>query len=417
VRDTDPVEIPSAAGLLFLGLPHDPQLGTIASADPGLAAQLRQARRSFQDPIIAARARRLAARANVQIPTGLPDTEALIDALCVGLARHLIIAMFLPRAPLGQPVAVPAPKPGPTQTAAFAGMSPEQRIRLLLERTPKELGPDLARAFRSMVTTEALAGIAAAFAVLLAAQFVGVGEIADAALAWWAYWQAGFAGLAGLAKVLRAVVAAVRATNESDFDQAVKHFAEGLTVLGVALLTAVITRAARRRAGGSESAPAADDAPGATVRRDVGKQELNAPQPRTTYEVNGYVYKTDGQGRVSEVTGQLRQGPGVRNRIAQRLAGGDDRLPTDDGGHLIATRFDGSGEGINLVPQDSTLNRGDWKAMENGWARAVNDGKSVDVAIKPSYDGDSSRPDMFTVQYHIEGEDPVEETFDNDPGD
>ena len=251
MRETDPVEIPSAAGLLILGLPQDPQLRGIARADPGLADRLRQARRSFQDPVIAARARRLAGRANVQIPTGLPDTEALIDALCVGLARGSMIGLFLPRASLGQPVAMPAPTPGPTPMAAFASMSPTQRISLLLERTPKELGPDLASAFRSMVTTEALAGIAAAFAVLLAAQFVGVGEIADAALAWWAYSQAGFAGLAGLYKVLRAVVAAVRATDERAFGQAVKNFAEGLTVVGVALLTVVITRAARKRAGGA----------------------------------------------------------------------------------------------------------------------------------------------------------------------
>jgi hypothetical protein len=259
VRETDPVEIPSAAGLLILGLPQDPRLGGIAIPGQALADHLRQARLSLQDPVMAARARRLAARANLQIPTGLPDTEALIEALAVGLARRAIIGTFLPRASLGPPVAIPAPKPGNAPPAAFAGMSPEQRIRLLLERTPKALGPDLARAFRSLVTAEALAGIAAAFAVLLAAQFVGVGEIADAALAWWAYSQAGFAGLAGLYKALRAVVAAVRATSEAEFDQAVQKFAEGLTLVGVSLLTAVVTRAARRRSGGAEGG--ADNAP------------------------------------------------------------------------------------------------------------------------------------------------------------
>ncbi len=281
MRDTDPVEIPSAAGILILGLPQDPQLGTIATLDPTMAAHLRQARRSFQDPVVAARARRLAARANMQIPTGLPNTEALIDALGMGLARRTIIGMFLPRAPLGQQVGMPAPKPGPTPLAAFAGMSPEQRIRLLLERTPKELGPDLARAFRSMVTVEALAGIAAAFAVLLAAQFIGVGEIADAALAWWAYSQAGFAGLTGLYKALRAVVACVRATTEGEFDQAVKHFAEGLTLVGIALLTAVVTRAARRRAGGAEGGGGAgDDAAPSSTRSKVGRASADTEASR-----------------------------------------------------------------------------------------------------------------------------------------
>ena len=204
---------------------------------------------------MAGRVRRLAANAHLQIATGRGDTDALIDTLSVALARRTIIGLVLPRVPLGAPVAAPTAKPRPAPSAAFAGMSAEQRIGLLLERTPAELAPDVARAFRSLVTVEALAGIAAAFAVLLAAQFLGVGEIADAALAWWAYTQAGFAGLVGLAEVLRAVVSCVRATNEREFDQAVKHFAEGLTLVGVALLTAVSTRAARRRAGGTEGGP------------------------------------------------------------------------------------------------------------------------------------------------------------------
>ncbi len=206
-------------------------------------------RSALADPIATGNLRRLAERA------GLAERGGLLETAQYGIAQKALIAVRLPRAPLGPPVAAPAPTPAPSSTAAFAGMSAEQRIRLLLERTPAELAPDAGRAFRGLVTVEALAGIAAAFAVLLAAQFLGVGEIADAALAWWAYTQAGFAGLAGLAEVLRAVVACVRAGNEREFDQAVKHFAEGLTLVGVALLTAVITRAARKRAGGAESAP------------------------------------------------------------------------------------------------------------------------------------------------------------------
>ena len=252
-RDTDPVDIAIPSGILLLGLPQDARLARVGSTDPqAMVSRLREARIALQDPMIAGQLRRLAARAQVQIPTGLDSADALIDAVGVALVHKTIIGLFLARAPIGPPVAAPAPKPAPSSVTAFAGMSAEQRIRLLLERTPKELAPDLARAFRSLVTVEALAGIAAGFVVLLAAQFVGVGEIADAALAWWAYSQAGFSGLAGLYEVLRAVVAAVRTENEGAFDQAVKRFAEGLTLVGVALLTVVVTRAARKRAGGVE---------------------------------------------------------------------------------------------------------------------------------------------------------------------
>jgi hypothetical protein len=150
-------------------------------------------------------------------------------------------------------------------------MSTTERIAELLRQTPTYLGADLAAAFRRMVTVEALAGIAAAFAVLLAAQFVGVGEIADAALAYWAYTQAGLSGLYGLYEALSAVVDAVRAPDDAAFKDAVRRFAEGLSVVGIALLTAVVTRAARRRAAGSDTQSGAGDdpTPAGMVRREI----------------------------------------------------------------------------------------------------------------------------------------------------
>lgn len=50
---------------------------------------------------------------------------------------------------------------------------------------------------------------------------------------------------------------------------------------------------------------------------------------------NGYKYSTDSSGRISNVQGDLKLGEGARNEYAQRTVGGADRLPTDDGGHLV----------------------------------------------------------------------------------
>jgi len=67
---------------------------------------------------------------------------------------------------------------------------------------------------------------------------------------------------------------------------------------------------------------------------------------------------------------------------------------------LIATRFDGTAEGVNLVPQDANLNRGAWKRMENEWARALQEGKQVKVDVEISYpSGTTSRPGAFDVTY------------------
>lgn len=53
------------------------------------------------------------------------------------------------------------------------------------------------------------------------------------------------------------------------------------------------------------------------------------------------------------------QGPekGSRDKRAQLLAGGSDRLPSDHGGHLIASMFGGSGKLDNLVAMDGNVNQ------------------------------------------------------------
>ena len=121
---------------------------------------------------------------------------------------------------------------------------------------------------------------------------------------------------------------------------------------------------------------------------------------------NGYKYVTDDKGRISNVQGNLQLGEGVRNEYAQRTVGGVDRLPTDDGGHLIGSQFNGSGQIDNLVPQNSSINRagGEWYKMEKRWADALKEGSSVNVNITPIYEGGSVRPSVFKVDYWIDGE-------------
>jgi filamentous hemagglutinin len=56
-----------------------------------------------------------------------------------------------------------------------------------------------------------------------------------------------------------------------------------------------------------------------------------------------------------------------------------------------------------MVPMDATLNRGDWRAMENTWKRALKGNQNVEVKIQPVYKGSSTRPDAFIVRYKIQG--------------
>jgi hypothetical protein len=91
-------------------------------------------------------------------------------------------------------------------------------------------------------------------------------------------------------------------------------------------------------------------------------------------------------------------------------------LATDQGGHFIGRRFDGPMDDFNHFAQNGNFNNGAYKSLENSWQRAIEQGKSVEVDIAPTYPGDSLRPSSITVKQWIDGipEDPI--SFGNNVG-
>lgn len=143
---------------------------------------------------------------------------------------------------------------------------------------------------------------------------------------------------------------------------------------------------------------------------------MNNPEPNTVYKVDGNkIYNIDAQGRTSLAESTLLWSKNDRNTYQQCKAGQCGKLG-DEGGHLIASIFNGPGEKLNLVPMDGNLNKGAWKKMENTWASALKNGSQVNVKVEPSYSGNSKRPDSFTVTYQINNERPIREVFNNAPG-
>ncbi|MED0673669.1 DNA/RNA non-specific endonuclease [Aneurinibacillus aneurinilyticus] len=150
-----------------------------------------------------------------------------------------------------------------------------------------------------------------------------------------------------------------------------------------------------------------------------GRKELK-PNVRYVTE-DGYKYTTDKYGRIVDVEADnLILKEADRNLGMQRAAGREDRLPDDDGGHLIGSQFHGSGDIDNLVAQNSQINRsgGEWYKMETVWANALKETppRKVSVKIEPIYSGNSLRPDSFEVVYKIEGKRPVKKTIKNQAG-
>lgn len=126
-------------------------------------------------------------------------------------------------------------------------------------------------------------------------------------------------------------------------------------------------------------------------------------------------YQTDNLGRVEKVESNLSLVKNDRNTYQQCVAG-KCGVGGDEGGHLIASVFNGPGERLNLLPMNGNLNKGAWRAMENTWASALKEGKSVNVKIEPIYSGPSVRPNRFNVKYSIDGGRPVNVDFKNMPG-
>lgn len=144
-------------------------------------------------------------------------------------------------------------------------------------------------------------------------------------------------------------------------------------------------------------------------------------KPNVIYKTKeGYTYTTDNYGRITSVKADLQLGEAKRNQYAQSKAGKPDRLTDDDGGHLIATQFKGSGQFDNIVPMNSQINRsgGRWYEMEQEWAKALKEEppQKVNVNIKAIYKGDSLRPDKFIVKYSIGDADFEKVTIKNQSG-
>ncbi|RRD88664.1 DNA/RNA non-specific endonuclease, partial [Conchiformibius steedae] len=139
---------------------------------------------------------------------------------------------------------------------------------------------------------------------------------------------------------------------------------------------------------------------------------VSKPKPNMLYETtHGHTYLTDQYSRVHKVEANLRVDTTWqdthRNGSQQRKSGGADRRADDHGGHLIASMFEGLGEGINIVPMNKVLNgsSGAWYQLEQRWKRELGNGGSVKVKIDVIYPkgGNSKRPEKFKIYQKING--------------
>ncbi|MDC6379307.1 DNA/RNA non-specific endonuclease [Pseudomonas graminis] len=84
--------------------------------------------------------------------------------------------------------------------------------------------------------------------------------------------------------------------------------------------------------------------------KEAWSKDLNKPEANTIYKVDGNkTYQTDSMGPVERVESDLSYAKNDRNTYQQCVAG-KCGVSGDEGGHLIASVFNGPGEKLNLLP-------------------------------------------------------------------
>ena len=150
-----------------------------------------------------------------------------------------------------------------------------------------------------------------------------------------------------------------------------------------------------------------------TTLDDTGKPYIKDGEliPNNTYEINGVKYETDDKGRIihAETSVEINNEP--RPSLNSRKVDGLE--PGDDKGHIVAHILGGADTEGNLVAMDSKLNRGEYKSMELGAKRALEEGKEVIMTVDIEYEGDSKRPKSFTVTLEIDDEITVKKFLNN----
>ncbi len=108
---------------------------------------------------------------------------------------------------------------------------------------------------------------------------------------------------------------------------------------------------------------------------------------------------------------------GIRSTSCQSAVGKLDFPSGYDGGHLLASQLGGWGKRLNLVPQNSNFNRGNWVQIENQFAKCSTlPIGSLRYEVSLYYPNDSTNtPSTFTLNISVNTAS-ISETFENTDG-
>lgn len=131
-----------------------------------------------------------------------------------------------------------------------------------------------------------------------------------------------------------------------------------------------------------------------------------------TESLNGYEYTVYDTGTIV-ATGQLQDETAARNSYNQRIAGGESRQSTDQGGHIVAASHNGSPDRINITAQDAKVNTRDIRAVERDETSALRSGDTITTERIAHCYSDPNRPDAYMINDTVVGSDGITRTVSN----
>lgn len=134
-------------------------------------------------------------------------------------------------------MSLPVPAPA---TLNVLAMSPEARVGEAMRRSLPMLPGEARNQLMAMLTRESLAIIAGTMVVWAGSHVFGVGQVVDVVLLAVGFVTLGTSIFSGSRALCNFILTAVHARTDDDLNRAAHHFAKGVTLLGINVVSAVL---------------------------------------------------------------------------------------------------------------------------------------------------------------------------------
>lgn len=201
-------------------------------------------------------------------------------------------------------------------------MSKGEKLREVIERTGRLLGPEIREKLQELLSPQSIATMVAFGVVWVAAQFFGVGEAADIILAVLGAILLGPEIKKALEDIYAVFKYGLFATSESDLDTAAHGLAQFIAIVGVDVAVAILLHKAMTKAGpGIRAAGESARASSGVTPEGVKIPVPEGPKPEEPMQSRGGGSKAEGETKAPKEEGLTPEKLAVLQKAQLPLSG------------------------------------------------------------------------------------------------